>query len=76
MNEYPPAVQPLVDRLRFRFRHLGREIGLTTDAQLVRDFAELGIRALPYKRARDAEHDEYEVLLPPTDELAARRRPA
>lgn len=73
MSVYPPSLQPLVDRLRFVFRQGGREIGLTTDAELVREFAALGVSTLGYRRSRDAEHDEYEVYLPPVDELAERR---
>ena len=74
---YPPALQPLVDRLRFRFRHHGREFGLTDDPALVRELAALGVRALPYKRARDSAHQEYEILLyeillPSVDEVAAK----
>lgn len=61
---YPPDIQPLVDRLRFTFWHKGRHIGLTTDVDLVDELAARGVRSFPYKRARDSERDEYEVVLP------------
>lgn len=65
----PEGLQPLVDRLRFVFRHHGQQFGLTVDAGLVKEFHDAGVSALPYQRTRSV--TEYEVRIPRPIEPAA-----